>query len=226
MIKIRYRPLPEGLHAEAQAEGRHTTVYLRPGLSSEQRRDALRRAQQTGRMGHGPQLPGPSLAWALGVDRVTGTLRNAFAAVRCHPIGAAMIVAVLAGAVVCYSLFVTVSVRYLYPRAQGAPPAVPATTAPATTGPGSVGGSPGGSPGGSRGGSSGSAPSATPREVSTPVAASPSAANPAPPPSPSPSATRSSSSPAASSPAPGPSPSPTSTAVCVDVGPLGVCVKL
>lgn len=225
MIKIRYRPLPEGLHAEAQAEGRRTTVYLRPGLSSEQRRDALRRAQQTGRMGHGPQLPGPALAWALGVDRVTGTLRNAFAAVRVHPIGATMIVAVLAGAVVCYSLFVTVSVRYLYPRAQGAPPAVPATTEPATTGPGSVGGSPGGSPGHSRGGSAGSTPTASPHEVSTPVASSPSAADPAPS-SPSPAATRSSPSPAASSPAPAPSPSPTSTAVCVDVGPLGVCVKL
>jgi hypothetical protein len=220
MIKIRYGSLPEGLHAEAQAQGRHTIVYLRPGLSSEQRRDALRRARQTARMGHGPQLPGPALAWALGVDRAAGTLRNTFAAVRCHPLGAAMIVAVLAGAVVSYSLFVTVSVRYLYPRTQGAPPPVPGVTEPASTGQGSAGGSPGGSPGGSHG----SSPTGTPREVSTPVASSPTAANPAPRPSPSPATASSSPSPAASGPSP--APSPTSTAVCVDVGPLGVCVKL
>ncbi|MBO0806987.1 MAG: hypothetical protein J2P32_01625 [Actinobacteria bacterium] len=223
MIKIRYRPLPEGLHAEAQAQGRHTIVYLRPGLSSEQRRDALRRARQTARMGHGPQLPAPALAWALGVDRVTGTLRTTFAAVRCHPLGATMIVAVLAGAVVTYSLFVTVSVRYLYPRAQGGRPPVPTVTEPA--GQGSAGGSPGHSPSGSPGGSGGSSRAVTPREVSTPVASSPSAANPAPRPSPSPTA-RSRPSPAASGPSPSPSPSPTSTALCVNVGTLGVCVKL
>lgn len=224
MIKIRYRPLPEGLHAEAQAQGRHTIVYLRPGLSSEQRRDALRRARQTARMGHGPQLPAPALAWALGVDRVTGTLRTTFAAVRCHPLGATMIVAVLAGAVVTYSLFVTVSVRYLYPRAQGGPRPVPTVTEPA--GQGSAGNSPdvspSGSPGGS-GGSGGSSPTVTPREVSTPVPSSPRAANPAPRPSPSPTAS-SRPSPAASRPSP--SPSPTSTALCVNVGTLGVCVKL
>ena len=58
MITIRYADLPEGLHARAEARGRRTVIYLRPGLTAEQRRLSLRRARQSARMGYGPRLPG------------------------------------------------------------------------------------------------------------------------------------------------------------------------
>jgi hypothetical protein len=219
VIKIRYGLLPEGLHAEATRQGRHTILRLRPGLSNEQRRDALRRARQHGRMGHGPRLPAAGLAWALGADRVTGTARNTVAAVRCHPLGAGMIAALLTGAIVCYSLFVTVSVRYLYPGAGATPPAlagpVPTASAspsvPAQPGPASA--SPHSPPG-----TSAPQPGGSTANLTAPAPGSGAGSAPAPGPSSAPP------SPAPTTPAP--SPSPTSSAVCLDVGPLGVCLKL
>ena len=65
MITIRYADLPEGLHAQAEAHGRRTVIYLRPGLTAEQRRLSLRRARQSARMGYGPRLPGPAVALAV-----------------------------------------------------------------------------------------------------------------------------------------------------------------
>ena len=225
MIKIRHSLLPEGLHAQARRVGGHTVVYLRPGLSSGQRHEALRRARQTARMGHGPRLPAAGLALALAADRLTATVRNVIAAVRCHPFGTSMLAALVAGAVVSYSLFVTVSVHIIYPQVQGAPPLLPHPAPPAMPGTGNgkpARQSPGATP--SAGGSSHAAVAAAPspgghrsagRQGGQP---SPARTSQSPRPSPSPSAV---------------SPSPSATAgggitvgVCVKVGPLGLCLKL
>jgi hypothetical protein len=212
MIKIRYVTLPEGLHVQARRQSGHTIIYLRPGLSSDQRREALRRARQTARMGHGPRLPAFGLAWALAADRFVCTLRNAAAAVRCHPFGAGMLAALLAGAVVSYSLFVSVSVRLIYPQvapnlphpAVGLPAPAPGTSSgsPRTRIPGGPGGS--SAPGGTAPAPavSGSGPQPSPTRTHTP-APSPSSLPPSPTP--------------AAAPAPG---------VCVRVGPLGICLSL
>lgn len=103
MISIRYADLPEGLHAQAAMSGRRTIIYLRPGLTPQQRRHSLRRARQSARMGHGPRLPAAMVALAVAGDIAAGTLRNVGAAVRSHVLGALLLVAGTAGAVVCYA---------------------------------------------------------------------------------------------------------------------------
>jgi hypothetical protein len=214
MIKIRYATLPEGLHAQARRESGHTIIYLRPGLSSDQRREALRRARQTARMGHGPRLPVISLAWALAADRAVCTLRNAAAAVRCHPFGAGMLAALLAGAVVSYSLFVTVSVRFIGPQVAPNLPH-PAVALPAPDPGGSSGGTPRTRIPGSRGGSSAAGGTAPGPAGSGPGSHPSPSRRPTPAPSPS-----------SLPPSPAPSPSPTGGGVCVQVGPLGICLSL
>jgi hypothetical protein len=113
MITIRYADLPEGLHARAESRGRRTIIYLRPGLTPEQRRESLRRARQSGRMGHGPRLPASGVAFAVARLTCRTTVRNAAAAGRRHPLTSALLLAVLSAAVVCYLLFVTVSIRFV-----------------------------------------------------------------------------------------------------------------
>lgn len=222
MIRIRYATLPEGLHAQARRENGHTILYLRPGLSSEQRREALRRARQTARMGHGPRLPAAGVALALAADRTRWTLRNVVAAARHHPVGAGMLAALVAGGVVSYSLFVTVTVHLISPQIQTLPPNLPHPTvsvpAPVPAG-GSRPRSPGAKPGGSAGGGS-SYPTST--VASVPVTGSPGSGR----------------SPTPAPPGPSPSPSPSSptpsggggggggTGLCLTVGPLGVCISL
>lgn len=56
MIKIRYADLPQGLHAQVRRAGWRPVIYLLPGLSPAQRRDALGRLIRTSRRGHGPCL--------------------------------------------------------------------------------------------------------------------------------------------------------------------------
>lgn len=227
MIKIRHSSLPEGLHAQARREGGHTIVYLRPGLSSGQRHEALRRARQTARMGHGPRLPAAGLALALAADRLTATVQNVIAAVRCHPFGTSMLAALVAGAVISYSLFVTVSVHIIYPQVRSAPPVLPHPAQPSVPGAGNgkpARRSPGATP--TAGGSSpavaaapgaGSQDGAGRQGGAGPQGGQPSPASPSPRPSPSPSAA---------------SPSPSGTGggvgvgVCVKVGPLGLCLKV
>jgi hypothetical protein len=223
MITIRYADLPEGLHARAEARGRRTVIYLRPGLTAEQRRLSLRRARQSARMGYGPRLPGPGVALAVARHVSAGTLRNLGAAVRRHPIGFMLLSAGVAGLMLCYALFVTVSVRLMLEPAQvpaaarGQFPAraqFPARSLPATSVPGQHGvAAPGPvvpAPRQPHG-----------RRVTTRVAAAhdrrapgPGATDRAPSPSPSPTAT----------PSPSPSPSGQSPSVCVTVGPVGVCL--
>ena len=231
MIRIRYSSLREGLHAQARRESGHTVIYLRPGLSSEQRREALRRVRQTARMGHGPRLPAAGLSLALAADRTAATTRNAAAAVRQHPLGASTLAALAAGAVISYSLFVTVSVRIIYPQSQAAPPVLahPASPAPNPDG------------------SSPARHSRTPSPGGTPVAGSTAAVVSAPSPggsrgsgtsggSATPGGSQPTPAPRPSSPAPSPSllpsPSPAGSGgggtlgVCVKVGPLGTCLTL
>jgi hypothetical protein len=117
MITIRYADLPEGVHAQAVARGKRTIIYLRPGLTPQQRRDSLRRARQSGRMGHGPRLPAAWIALALADDAVRSTLGNLAAAVRGHPLGSLALLAAIAGGAVCYVLLVTVSMRFMAPPA-------------------------------------------------------------------------------------------------------------
>jgi hypothetical protein len=133
MITIRYADLPEGLHVQAEAHGRRTVIYLRPGLTAEQRRLSLRRARQSARMGYGPRLSGPGVALAVARHVAAGTLRNLAAAVRRHPIGFLLLSAGFAALVTWYVLFVTVSVRPM-PGPAPTPSSTPTPSACVTVG--------------------------------------------------------------------------------------------
>lgn len=86
MIKIRYADLPGGLHARAEARGRHTVIiYLLPGLTVSQRRAVLRRLRSSAQQGHGPLLSRTGIARAMVTDRIRTNFRNAAAALRVHP---------------------------------------------------------------------------------------------------------------------------------------------
>jgi hypothetical protein len=215
MITIRYAELPEGLHARAQAQGRRTIIYLRPGLTAEQRRLSLRRARQSARMGYGPRLSGPGVALAVARHVTGGTLRNVAAAVRRHPIGFLLLSAGFAGLVTWYALVVTVSVRLMLDPGQ--PPPAPRSPLPARVVPsawlparGAV------TPPGlasrlprHQGTEDRNARLAVPRATAHRPAPGPGpAAQPSSSPSPSPAATPA---------------SPPSPAVCVTAGPIGVC---
>jgi hypothetical protein len=218
MIRIRYTDLPEGLFARAEAHGRHTVIYLRPGLTPAQRKEGLRRARQTARMGHGPRLPAAPVQAAVAADRVRLTLGYTTAAVRQHLLPSLLLAGVMAAAVVCYVLFVSVSIRFIHPQPAQAEsrhpvphPAVapfrpvvgPARRSkPGPSGPGRS--RPAAAPSGGRGSPAPGPTSAAPRRTGS--------GSPAP----------SSSQP----PGPSPSPSPTSSGVCLVVGPLGVCLQV
>ena len=228
MITIRYADLPEGLHARAEARGRRTVIYLRPELTAEQRRLSLRRARQSARMGYGPRLPGPGVALAVARHVSAGTLRNLCAAVRRHPIGFMLLSAGVAGLMLCYALFVTVSVRLMLDPPQVSAAArgpfsargpFPAWILPATSAPGQRGAAaPGPTVPAPR--------QAHGRRVTPRIAAEhgrrapgSGAADQAPLPAPAPTVTP--------SPSPSPSaqsPSAQSPGVCVTVGPVGVCL--
>ena len=236
MVKIRYADLPDGMHAQAQRSGRQTVIYLAPGLSPGQRTAALRRLIRASRRGHGPRLRRPAVSLAVARDALRATLRNGTIAARCHPVGSLVIAALLTAAVVCYAVFVSVTIR-LNPRpagppgAQGALPVIRETGVPLPgSGPGRGGGLAGGTAGG---------PGASPAAARSPgrsapgtaggpsqLAASPTPLATAAGATPSPSAQPSS---AAPSPAPDPSsssPSGNPGGVCLSVGPLGVCVSV
>ena len=112
MIKIRYADLPHGLHARVHTAGRRTVIYLLPGLSAVQRRDALGRLIRASRQGYGPRLRTPEVRFAVARDVAKTTTRNGLAAVRCHPAGSVALAALIAAGVLCYAFFVTVTVRF------------------------------------------------------------------------------------------------------------------
>ena len=249
MIKIRYADLPHGLHADVRACGRRPVIYLLPGLSAAQRRDALRRLIRTSRLGHGPRLRASGVAFAVARDVAKSTGCNGLAAVRCHPAGSAVLAALVAAVVVCYALFVTVTVRFSPrparpPAAAGPAPSASRGTrapgrspgegasAPAVTAP-AVAAEHGGSPeaAGSGDGAGQPAPAASrPERATSPVplptgtwsapgGVLPSASQPAPSPTPSPV-------PSPAPPAsPGALPPGDPGGLCVRVGPLGVCIS-
>jgi len=236
VVKIRYAELPDGMHAQVQGSGRRAVIYLAPGLSPAQRAAALRRLIRGSRSGHGPRLRRPAVSFAVARDNLRTTLRNGAAAARCHPVGSLLLAGLLTAAVVCYAVFVSVTIR-LNPRpsgppvAQGTPPAIRESGVPLPgSGPGRPGGAPGGPSGGTAGPPGASSAAARPRGGSAPsaagapsqLAASPTSLATASGPRPSPSAQP-------SSPAPTPAPSSSSGnpgGVCVTVGPLGVCVSV
>jgi hypothetical protein len=232
VIKIRYAELPDGLHAQVERCGRQTIIHLAPGLSAPQRRDALGRLIRTSRRGHGPRLRPPGMSLAMARDVTRATMRNGLAAVRCHPAGALLLAAVLASAVVCYTLFVSVSIRMIphpgHPqpplaappvRDSGVPLPRASGTGPAAGGPDSGRPDPG-SPS-ARASSGPSSPATRPvpsstwsgpgGEVPSPSPGSSSPADPTPTASPSPGSAH---------------PSPASPGgLCVSVGLFGVCLS-
>jgi hypothetical protein len=119
MIRIRYRgsnELSPGLHAEAEQQGRRTTVYLLSGLTAAERRSALRRLRLTARMGHCPRLPAGQLAFALLMDRMRTGIGRTGAVLRLHPAGSTVPIMVLSGGAIAFLLFSTVSIHVLRPR--------------------------------------------------------------------------------------------------------------
>ena len=113
-----------GRHAHVHMAGRRSVIYLLPGLSPAQRRDALGRLIRTSRQGYGPRLRAPGVRFAVARDVTKTTARNALAAVRCHPAGSTALAALIAAGVICYAFFVTVTVRFT-PHPAGPPVAAP-----------------------------------------------------------------------------------------------------
>lgn len=239
MIKIRYSDLPAGLHVRTAVQGRHTILYLLPGLTVAQRRAALRRARSNARVGHGPRLPTAGIALALSADRIRTTARNSLAAVRVHPALFVPAMIVVISVAVANVLLATVSIRFRPPETAGAAGqiGVPFGTAhgdslagaPARGGqpapPASQGLSAAAGPGGAgpkRGSELHPGPSSRPHP-SPSSSASPAPTVPGPSPGPSPGTSPGTS--RSPSPSPSPSASPTRSGLCEDAGPLGACLK-
>jgi hypothetical protein len=237
VIKIRYSDLPGGLHVRTTVQGRHTILYLLPGLTATQRRAALCRARSNARVGYGPRLPTAGVAVALTADRIRMTARNSIAAVRIHPVFFVPAAIVIASVTVAYLLMVSVSIQLRSPQPAGpgaqvgvrfgratrssltgvpvsadqsaSPVIVPSQFRAASAGRPTLRHS--GRPYSGPGSPARSSPSAS-------LSSSPRPTEPGP--SPGPSSGRS------PGPSPGlPSPSPSSTGLCLDLGPLGVCLK-
>ncbi|HWG63083.1 MAG TPA: hypothetical protein VG253_15390 [Streptosporangiaceae bacterium] len=234
MVSIRYKDLPEGSHAQVESKGGRPVIYLLPGLSPGQRKDALRRLLRASRLGHGPKLRSSAVAAAAARDSAKGTVRNGMAAVRCHPAGSLFLTALLGSAVVCYMMFISVTIRLIpSPGQHGVPPLLHETN-----------GSQNQASGGHRPARSAlPSPPAAMLPASTPVALAhdPSAPGRKPPgPAGDPTPMRTGPSPVSSGRPPRPHPDPSASSprpptprptgspggLCVTVGPLGVCLKL
>jgi hypothetical protein len=91
VIRICYENFATGthdvtaLHGKAVRGKRGVTLYLLPGLTTGQRRRAIRRLRQEASRGFGPSLPSLPLAIALGRDRLSMAVKTTGAAVRLHP---------------------------------------------------------------------------------------------------------------------------------------------
>ena len=228
VIKIRYSDLPAGLHLSAEVRGKHTVLFLLPGLTAPQRKAAVRRARSAARVGHGPALPALGLARAVAADRIATTVRNGLAATRMHPAIFIPPMIIMVSVAITYVLLVSFSIRFVPPQFE--PHLVlpnsgrGAVHSPRTADPGS--GAEPGSPG-----TTGLAPPGRPGARSPSPSASPSPATSGrlPSGSPSPSAPVPSRSPGPSPsapPAPDPGSSSGGSGVCLKVGLLGVCVPL
>jgi hypothetical protein len=244
VIKIRYADLPGGLHVRTEARGKDTMIYLLPGLTVEQRRAALRRVRSSARVGQGPPLSTAGLARAVAADRIMTTVRNMAGALRVHPAMFVPLIVILLSAAVAYFVLSSVSIKIHSPQA-GAPatllgPPIAAAAAPSHSGGSRDPDPPGGlMPGRPSPGQSGTPtptqpggghPSPSPFPSPDPVPTGPGqqpgplpSPDPSPVPSPAPSPSTTPVSPSA------PSPSPTKSGgsgLCVDLGPLGVCLSV
>jgi hypothetical protein len=127
MIKIRYRDLSElspGLHAAAERHGRITVIYLLSGLTAAQRRAALRRLRLSARVGRCPPLPVVQLGLALAVDAVLTAIWRAGAVFRLHPAGSTVPVMMASGAAIAFLVLSSMSSEVLSgPLLPGEPPA-------------------------------------------------------------------------------------------------------
>jgi hypothetical protein len=221
VIRIRYSSeLQPGLHGRVERHGHDTFVYLLPGLTPQQRRAALRRMRQQGRMGISPRLPVAQLAAALLADRVRHAFGQAGAIVRVHPAGSTLPVMAVSVAITSFLVLSALDVHivHLPPQAVGSAGigSGPGGTAPVQGGGQSAGPSTGPSAGrsgggkGPAGGATGSGISPTPsgapvtRPITSPVTTGGTNPGPGPGTSPGP-GTGPASSP---SPAPGDTPSP------------------
>jgi hypothetical protein len=238
VIKIRYADLPGGLHVRVAASGNDTVIYLLPGLTTVQRRAALRRARSTARMGQGPGLPTAGVAGAMIADGIRTTLRNAAAAMRVHPAIVVPPIVIVGVAAIAYVLLVSVSIRDHAPQAGGpgagsghpvpqamAPPLNPAqrpVTRPASA-----------TPAGSRHRSPGPSASRHPASASPSPSPGPSVTSPSPESSPSPTPPLEPAPPDSRAPLPSPSAgasvagtSGSSGGLCVEIGSLGACLSM
>jgi hypothetical protein len=73
------------LYGTAEPCPRGVTIHLVRGLTSRQRKAAIRRLRQEASRGCGPALPLPGLVVALALDRVRVAFTTTAAAVRLHP---------------------------------------------------------------------------------------------------------------------------------------------
>jgi hypothetical protein len=243
VIKIRYRDADElapGLHAAAEQYGRETTVFFVPGLTTAERRAALRRLRLSARMGYCPPLPVAQLALALMVDRIRTTVGQVGTLVRSHPAGSTVPVMVISAGAIAFLALSAVSIQVLH-RDSGRPAELAVVGGSPTTLPGSR--SSQAQPTAGAGGSDPAGPGPAPLSSTSPVATTsphplsvPSSADPTPSPSPSasPSPSPSPSRSAAPAPRTQPAPSPSGSAVmqvppspqsspCVNVGVVSAC---
>jgi hypothetical protein len=109
MVKIRYAELPAGLHVATAVSGRCTIVYLLPGLTAAQRREALTVARRSARMGHGPNLPVLDMALAVAADRTRTTARASATVLRKHPILMLPLLLLVSGVIIATMLTVMTS---------------------------------------------------------------------------------------------------------------------
>jgi hypothetical protein len=243
VIRIRYSDIQPGLHAQSAREGRHTVIYLVPGLSPTQRSNAIGRLKSSSRVGHGPNLPAIPLAAALIIDHVKGTLRNAAAAARLHPVGVLIPMVLLGTSLILYCLLVTVSIRLGPPSVAGAilgPGLQPVAAAPGQAAPARHGArdhDPVSSPRASltraarvAGSASHKARSPQPMQYGSPKPVPSGKVTPHPSTSPRPSS-HPTSPPPSVPPSPSPSPHPSRSGgggggLCLNLGFLGVCVDL
>jgi hypothetical protein len=121
MVKIRYAELPAGLHVATEAGDRCTIVYLQPGLTRVQRKDALTVARRTARFGHGPSLPTLDMAFALAADRTRTSTRIVTSAMRQHPFLLLPVVALVAGIIAAGVLASSVIVTAPPPHVSSGP---------------------------------------------------------------------------------------------------------
>lgn len=225
LIKIRYSDLPAGLHVRAEAHGRGATIYLLPGLTPTERRAALLRARRNANMGHGPRLPATGVAIAVAADRISATLRNGAAAFRAHPLLLLPPLIIVVSATLVYILTAAVTITFRAPPQASGPYSqiglAPGAHRSQSSAPaGTPGGAPSGGPDPTSSGPRAGRSTRPPGRSHSPSPSPSGSARPTPEPSTTPPG-----SPAPTlTPTPSPTPSPSPT--CLDIGPLGICLKI